>query len=687
MNCIKVVKADSTHNPAPRRGLAARTWALALRGRAPTLALPVAATLFAVLSVFANLRVHEQQMALDARTALSARVLHATDALQRDLRASQTATRAYALTGQRLYKTQFDAAVLAVGEDMSELEAVTRAEAPRLSYERLEPLVNAGLRELRSSVQARDTGGLEAAVASVRAEVSTSVQDLAKNEISDLQSREVGALTDTRRDVEARARAATTVGVAALAMAFLAGGGAGLAAVAATRRAHEKLSGEREFHAHVMDVLGQGVVVTDALLNVTYANPAVNAMLERPHVPGASAVRALSPGDQPRVELELLAALNDATRTFEASLMTAGGGERHVLVSATPLARGSATGVVVVLTDLTERRAVELALDAARHEAEALLEIGKLLDETLEARDVTPQVITALARVVPFDAAYLIKSRRGVACAGRIGSAEGDAPCPRRLSRELAALVSNSHAPVYLDGPCDAVNAPGSASTGAFTALYPLVNAETSIAIAVTRLASRPFNDRERRILEAAARAGRNAATREQLLQGAHHAALHDPLTGLLNRRALDADLERALRDARQEGRPLTVMVLDLDGMKLINDTQGHERGDTLLRAFAARLRANYRSADLAYRTGGDEFAMIFPGGDRQTIQSTLGKLQAAVQGVREAGFPGIDASVGLAGADDGDTPGELLRVADTRMYADKRTRKHAPREPVSQGA
>ena len=89
------------------------------------------------------------------------------------------------------------------------------------------------------------------------------------------------------------------------------------------------------------------------------------------------------------------------------------------------------------------------------------------------------------------------------------------------------------------------------------------------------------------------------------------HLALHDPLTGLPNRRGLAEAIERAIARAQRSARPLAILALDLDGFKAINDRHGHPAGDTALIEIAARLRRAIRRSDLVARLGGDEFAVI----------------------------------------------------------------------------
>lgn len=145
-----------------------------------------------------------------------------------------------------------------------------------------------------------------------------------------------------------------------------------------------------------------------------------------------------------------------------------------------------------------------------------------------------------------------------------------------------------------------------------------------------------------------------------------HRESYRDGLTGLLNRRAYDDDLTVEL-NRTDALRPSTVVQIDLDGLKAVNDTQGHPAGDALISEFAAGLASGAGGAK-AYRWGGDEFAMIFSGLELCEAVRVMKQLQAELSPF-SWGAVGVPAEAAL-------TPESVNALADARLYHMKKSRK-----------
>jgi diguanylate cyclase (GGDEF)-like protein len=167
------------------------------------------------------------------------------------------------------------------------------------------------------------------------------------------------------------------------------------------------------------------------------------------------------------------------------------------------------------------------------------------------------------------------------------------------------------------------------------------------------------------------------------LLAEAEKQSMTDSLTGLFNRRSMDNLLEREVALAERHSHPLSVVMLDMDKFKEINDAHGHAAGDYMLKAFADCVRMTLRRTDLAFRYGGDEFVIALP-------QTSLAQAQQVVQKLRQA-FAAVDFSDAIANleqqptlsigvaerckANNVLTLSSLLSASDTALYEAKNSR------------
>lgn len=156
------------------------------------------------------------------------------------------------------------------------------------------------------------------------------------------------------------------------------------------------------------------------------------------------------------------------------------------------------------------------------------------------------------------------------------------------------------------------------------------------------------------------------------------HMAHRDPLTGLLNRRALRDQLDQEINRAKRTKAPLAVMFIDLDGFKAINDQYGHDAGDRALAHITRMLMSNVRESDVLLRVGGDEFVLIAP--DHLSLDTVRGQAAKLVE-VMQTPFKEGELSLSLGGSigiaiypDTSRSLDELLSMADMAMYAAKQS-------------
>lgn len=146
-----------------------------------------------------------------------------------------------------------------------------------------------------------------------------------------------------------------------------------------------------------------------------------------------------------------------------------------------------------------------------------------------------------------------------------------------------------------------------------------------------------------------------------------------DPLTGLLNRRSFDRRFAAAMVDAQRASLPLSVMLLDLDHFKQVNDDHGHAVGDRALMRFAELLLSQSRASDLVARVGGEEFAVVLPGATLEQAVRRAEQFAHAWRFDRSVDGLALTVSIGVADlASESDTPGTLLMRADAGVYRAK---------------
>jgi diguanylate cyclase (GGDEF)-like protein len=196
------------------------------------------------------------------------------------------------------------------------------------------------------------------------------------------------------------------------------------------------------------------------------------------------------------------------------------------------------------------------------------------------------------------------------------------------------------------------------------------------------------WTEQSRQLAQTYVNSAHSVLTTLNLLAEAEMQSMTDALTGLYNRRSMDQLLQREVALAERHTHALSLVMIDLDHFKEINDTHGHAAGDHMLRAFADCVRITLRKTDLAFRYGGDEFVIALP-------QTPLAQAQQVVQKVRQA-FMSVDFSHAIAHLDQNPTLsigvaerskatniltlGNLLSAADQALYSAKNSNRNCIR-------
>ena len=191
------------------------------------------------------------------------------------------------------------------------------------------------------------------------------------------------------------------------------------------------------------------------------------------------------------------------------------------------------------------------------------------------------------------------------------------------------------------------------------------------------------FTEDDLRVLNIIANQAGTAIMNAQIFERTRESAIRDPLTGLHNSRFLFTVLEQELNRAQRHSHPVSILGMDLDNFKLINDNFGHQRGDTVLKDVAEIFKSQVRDYDLVIRYSGDEFIVVLPETGDVEASNTASRIVQAVAKYAEtlpsSGLAPLGVSIGLATfPDDANDLKTLLAKADAAMYEEKRRRKQS---------
>ena len=326
----------------------------------------------------------------------------------------------------------------------------------------------------------------------------------------------------------------------------------------------------------------------------------------------------------------------------------------------------------------------------AHREIYALYEIAQAMGTSLGVSDTMALISAKLSNLVPFSCAALFlydEETEMLRCRFATGT---DADVIQQISvrtgEGLTGWVARNRRPLVNARPSADLEAAGLGETTTTTLqsalVCPLLFSERFIGtLSVYHVESAFYRDDHRRLLDRVSEQAAAVINNSILFEQTQSDSLTDPLTGLPNTRFLFMHLTRELARAERLKSEVSLMVMDLDNFKEINDSHGHHVGDRALCEVARVLRAAIRPYDICVRYAGDEFIVVLSGCGADEAEQKRQELQKGIDDVYFEARPGkrlpIGISVGTAVfPQDGESYEALLATADSRMYQDKAARK-----------
>ncbi len=338
--------------------------------------------------------------------------------------------------------------------------------------------------------------------------------------------------------------------------------------------------------------------------------------------------------------------------------------------------------------DTAGQRAIFMDIRQAQQELLALYEIVQTMGQSLNMQETAGLIISKTKGIIDFATCVLFLRQPeddqilAVAASGPYAEAIQGQRLP--LGSGVSGAVALTGAPSGLGGSASddlslllGANARECSLTEVLAA--PLVgDAGTVGTITLYRPKDRPFTDDDARLVTTVARQATIAVTNAREYELTKQSALTDQLTGLANARYFFMRLEEELVQDERQQTPVSLIAIDVDKLKLVNDTYGHQQGDRVLRILAEIFRRHVRESDTVVRYAGDEFFIILPDTGNKRALDTAERIKSAVRDTTVEMLSdrvvSLSASFGVATfpGDATDAQG-LIAVADRLMYADKR--------------
>ena len=385
----------------------------------------------------------------------------------------------------------------------------------------------------------------------------------------------------------------------------------------------------------------------------------------------------------PRVVDAFVARLPELQRAADAAIDA----DARLANAALQAGEGARTLAATSVTDRAKPSVFE-DIAVAHREIYALYQIAQSMGTSLGVGDSMTLITSKLSDLVPFSASALFlysNTTDALQCRFATGT---DSELLQQLTLKsgqgLNGWVARNRRPLVNARPSADLEAMGSkAPTVLQSALVcPLIFGERLIGtMAVYHTDPSFYTDDHRRLLDRVCEQGAAVINNALVFEQTQEESLTDPLTGLPNTRSMFQHLTRELARAERLKAEVSLLVMDLNDFKEINDTCGHHMGDRALREVATTLRATIRTYDMCVRYAGDEFIVVLSGCGREEAEHKRGELQTAIERVVFEVRPGRRVPLSIAAGvsvfpHDGESYESLLAKADSRMYENKAARK-----------
>lgn len=333
------------------------------------------------------------------------------------------------------------------------------------------------------------------------------------------------------------------------------------------------------------------------------------------------------------------------------------------------------------------------SITEAQREVFALHEIAQTIGSSLNLQDTVTLISSKLSAIVPFDTCiiFLVEDKSGKAIPAHVTGEHAGIFSQRRINIGdgiTGWVIANGRAMCSASPELDMLGVPEEISRHIQNMLVtPLTNeGGTFGAITLYSKSRHPYTTEHVRLLESVAQHASSALNNALTFEKTKESALVDPLTELPNARSFYMTLEQRIAECQRlkNSEPMTVISMDLDDFKQVNDLYGHATGDRLLANVSAVIKKQLRQMDILARYAGDEFIAILPMASGNMAVIIAERISAALKNhqfaVRAGQSVEVGISIGIACyPQDGETAAQLLTVADRNMRHDKHARKLAP--------